>query len=223
MRTWYTIYARGYLCTASICQFNCMDSCLKFFHSNDFKSSFILKRFVLIDYSSDDKLPSLSIQLMWFTREILCNDTLRFNNQLFRGQMANVVLWMHVCWLGYLFRLVHIDIIMVSSKTYFRGNGISHQWITQYCNHSSRTWMRLETHNRHPIPRPNGRATGCILWGNWKKKTDCVIMAPHFTFTRHSSLAHCDWISCKHLWLGITHTHMMPFNHKTKKLCLRHI
>ena len=41
--------------------------------------------------------------------------------------------------------------------------------ITQHCDHSCRTWIRLETHNRYPIPRPNGRAMGCLLWRYWRK------------------------------------------------------
>ena len=50
-------------------------------------------------------------------------------------------------------------------------------YYTKYCDqfitilnaalwYSSRTWIRLETHNRHPIPR-----LGCLLWRYWRKLT----------------------------------------------------
>ena len=32
-----------------------------------------------------------------------------------------------------------------------------------------RIWIRLWTHKRHPIPRPYGRAMGCLLWVFWWK------------------------------------------------------
>ena len=34
----------------------------------------------------------------------------------------------------------------------------------QHCDDSSRTYNRLQTHNRHPIPRPHRWAMGCLLW-----------------------------------------------------------
>ena len=42
---------------------------------------------------------------------------------------------------------------------------------TQYCNHSSRTLIRLWTHKRHHIPRPNERDMGCLLWEFRRKLT----------------------------------------------------
>ena len=36
--------------------------------------------------------------------------------------------------------------------------------------------------NRHPIPRPHGRAMGCLLWGFGNKLT--VIRAPHCTLKK---------------------------------------
>ena len=38
--------------------------------------------------------------------------------------------------------------------------------ITWYCTHQwsdwGRIWMQVKSHKRHPIPRPNGRATRCF-------------------------------------------------------------
>ena len=40
--------------------------------------------------------------------------------------------------------------------------------ITRYCIHHRRKWGRISIrgwiHKRRPIPRPNGRAVGCLLW-----------------------------------------------------------
>ena len=41
----------------------------------------------------------------------------------------------------------------------------SPRYDTKHCNGSCRTWIRLETHNRHPLPRPNAKAMEWLLWG----------------------------------------------------------
>ena len=40
-----------------------------------------------------------------------------------------------------------------------------------HCNDWGRTEIKLQTHNRHPIPHPHGRAMGCLLWGFERKLT----------------------------------------------------
>ena len=37
------------------------------------------------------------------------------------------------------------------------------------CDNSGRKWIRVQNHNRHPIPGPHGRSMGCKLWGSWEK------------------------------------------------------
>ena len=54
--------------------------------------------------------------------------------------------------------------LILSNVTYF----------THHCRNWGRMSLRGWTHKRHPIPHPNGRAIGCLLW------IDRVIMAPHF-------------------------------------------
>ena len=44
----------------------------------------------------------------------------------------------------------------------------------QYAQHNSkwiRTYIRINSHKMHPIPRPHGRAMGRLLWGFGKKMT----------------------------------------------------
>ena len=56
--------------------------------------------------------------------------------------------------------------IQIQSSAVITRSNLS-RFYTQRC----RTWLRLENHNRHPIPRPNGRAMECLLSGNWRKLT----------------------------------------------------
>ena len=43
--------------------------------------------------------------------------------------------------------------------------------ILRYYINNCRNWGRISIrcwiHKRHPIPRPNGQAMGCLLWENW--------------------------------------------------------
>ena len=67
------------------------------------------------------------------------------------------------------------------------------RYFTQHCNYSSRTWIGLETHNRHTIPRPSGRARGA--GGSFVEildKIDRVITAPHCM----SKFVRCSVIIC---------------------------
>ena len=45
------------------------------------------------------------------------------------------------------------------------------RYYIRHCDNSSRKWIRYLNHSRHPIPRPHGRAMGCLLWGFGKKLT----------------------------------------------------
>ena len=45
------------------------------------------------------------------------------------------------------------------------------RYYIRHCDNSGRKWVRFENHNRHPIPRPHGRAMGCLLWGFRRKLT----------------------------------------------------
>ena len=56
------------------------------------------------------------------------------------------------------------------------------QWIKTYCDNWGRIQMRVWTYKRHPIPRPNGRAMGCLLWKFLRNGND-------FTLTTISPLA----------------------------------
>ena len=39
------------------------------------------------------------------------------------------------------------------------------------CSNWYWTWIRFQTHKRHPIPRPHRRAMGCLLWDLWRRLT----------------------------------------------------
>ena len=58
---------------------------------------------------------------------------------------------------------------IVSSAVITRSN------IVRYYIYDYRNWSRISirywNHKRHPIPRPNGRAMGCILWIFVRKPT----------------------------------------------------
>ena len=43
------------------------------------------------------------------------------------------------------------------------------RYYTRHWDDSNSTRTRLETHNKHPIARPNGRVMGCLLWVYWRK------------------------------------------------------
>ena len=45
------------------------------------------------------------------------------------------------------------------------------RYYTRQGNNGGRNWIRYQNHNRHSIPRPHGRAMGCLLWGFWRKST----------------------------------------------------
>ena len=48
----------------------------------------------------------------------------------------------------------------------------------QYNSDWIRTYIRINTHKRHLISCPNGRAMGCLWWGFWEK-IDHILVAPH--------------------------------------------
>ena len=48
----------------------------------------------------------------------------------------------------------------------------------QHCDYSSKACIRLETHNRHPIPRPNGR----VFVVKVPENIDRIATAPHCIF-----------------------------------------
>ena len=40
-----------------------------------------------------------------------------------------------------------------------------------HCSNWDRIWIRVSINKRHPLPRPNGQAMGCLLWEfreNWR-------------------------------------------------------
>ena len=51
----------------------------------------------------------------------------------------------------------------VQSSAVITRFNIVRYYINKYRNWS-RIWIRRWIHKRHPIPRPNGRAMGCLLW-----------------------------------------------------------
>ena len=44
-------------------------------------------------------------------------------------------------------------------------------YCTHHCRNGGRILIRVWTHKRHPIPRPNGWAIECLLWIFWKNLT----------------------------------------------------
>ena len=76
------------------------------------------------------------------------------------------------------------------------------QYYTQHCDYSSRKWIRLETHNRHPIAHPNGWAMGCFFV-KILEKTDHVIAAPHCILLYYRG--HVSWnsITVNVIWFSL--------------------
>ena len=64
------------------------------------------------------------------------------------------------------FMLCHAALLIQSSHVI-----ILSRYYLWHCNDSRTTWIRLEIHNRHPIPRPKGRAMGGLFWGFCGKVT----------------------------------------------------
>ena len=64
-----------------------------------------------------------------------------------------------------------------SSAAITRPNDIS--YYMNNCRNGGKISIRSWIHKRHPIPRPSGRAMGCLLWIFMRKETDRVITAPH--------------------------------------------
>ena len=61
-----------------------------------------------------------------------------------------------------------------------RYNAVNFSWYYhRRCGDSSRTSIRLQTHNKHPIPRPHGRASYGVCFVGVRGKIDRVITAPH--------------------------------------------
>ena len=58
-----------------------------------------------------------------------------------------------------------------------------------HCDNRSKTKIRPQTHNRHPIPRPRGRAMGCVLWGFWRKLTTCWAVCSYHVLYEYD----CKW------------------------------
>ena len=44
-------------------------------------------------------------------------------------------------------------------------------YYTQHCDDGNRMWIRLQTHNRHPIPCPHGQVKGSLWWQFLRKYT----------------------------------------------------
>ena len=59
------------------------------------------------------------------------------------------------------------------------------RFYTRHCNNSSRTWIRLETQNRHPLPRPNGRAMGVCCEDIRENGTRYIDTALYFGHSKH--------------------------------------
>ena len=61
----------------------------------------------------------------------------------------------------------------LSASGWRTGSNLEHCNITWYYINHFRNWGRISirswTHKRHPIPRPNGRGMGCLLWKFWRK------------------------------------------------------
>ena len=75
----------------------------------------------------------------------------------------------------------HICVLKVQSSAVITRSNIVRYYMNNYKNWgriSSRCWI----YKRHPIPRPNGRAMGCILWVYFVRKNDRVITALHCIF-----------------------------------------
>ena len=62
--------------------------------------------------------------------------------------------------------------IMMQSSTVITRSKLSRYYIQQW-DYSSRTWITIETHNRHPILRPNRWAMGCLLCENFRQNVPC--------------------------------------------------
>ena len=62
---------------------------------------------------------------------------------------------------------LNCTIVILSGAVITRSN-ISRYYI-QHRNDNIRTQIRQWTHKRHSMPRPNGRAMGCLLWGFARK------------------------------------------------------
>ena len=104
--------------------------------------------------------------------------------------------------------------IFIQSSAVITGSNIVRYHMNNYRNRISIRWW---IHKRHPIPRPNGRAMGCLLW-IFVKKIDRVITASYsiwcmITWTllsaiqerplkRNHSLTHLVlydiWLICTH-------------------------
>ena len=81
-------------------------------------------------------------------------------------------------WVAKLLHLMSLKVIQ-SSAVITRSN------IARNSMNTYKDWSRIPIrwwiHKRHPIPRPSGRAMGCLLW-NIGEKIDRVITALHCTF-----------------------------------------
>ena len=59
--------------------------------------------------------------------------------------------------------------LQIESSAIITWSNLSGYYMRQ-CNNRCRKWVRHYNHNRHPIPRPHGRAMGRLLWEfgeNW--------------------------------------------------------
>ena len=69
----------------------------------------------------------------------------------------------------------NINQILNSQKNIHSSAFIIQSNITWYCTHHCRSWGRISirgwNHKRHPIPRPDGQAMGCLSWIFWRKLT----------------------------------------------------
>ena len=77
--------------------------------------------------------------------------------------LMNLVIWVHVYYAVVLYIYYSwMQIITWYIITWYR---------IQHCSDWIRTYIRVWTHKRHPIPHPYGWAMGCLLWEIVRKLT----------------------------------------------------
>ena len=92
---------------------------------------------------------------------------------------------------------------------------ITHSNLSRYnirrCDDSKRTKIRLQTHNRHPILRPDGQAMECLLREFWRK---LIALQRHCTvYTRKTidgwSMHHMIWSIYVCVWVKLDSYHFV--------------
>ena len=84
----------------------------------------------------------------------------------------------------------------IQSRTVITRSSIVRYYINNYRNWG-RISIRCWIHKRHPIPRPNGQAMGCLLGIFVRKLTTYVIRTPHCVF--HCAFCRTKYTSYMHI------------------------